>query len=121
MKQLTDLMITVLKAVHLAVLLFVIFGWILPIKLLLLLHIVFVPLMILQWQFNQGTCFLTNIENQLRGEGKEKQQQQGQFIKSLLGKCFNPLPSDSTIKLLIYGIIGLSWGISLIRVFLFSG
>ncbi|EAW35338.1 hypothetical protein L8106_20680 [Lyngbya sp. PCC 8106] len=76
--------------------------------------------MILQWQFNQGTCLLTNIENKLRGETSEKQQQQGQFIKSLWRKCFNSLPSDQTLKKWVYGIIIISWLLSAIDLFLFS-
>ncbi|MEB3283607.1 MAG: DUF2784 family protein [Lyngbya sp.] len=97
------------KCLHFLILFFVVFGWIIPSQFWRVIHLLFVPAMILQWQFNQGTCLLTNLENKLRGETSEKQQQQGQFIKSLLERCFNPLPSDETLKKGVYGIIITSW------------
>ncbi|WP_413165186.1 DUF2784 family protein [Capilliphycus salinus ALCB114379] len=99
---------------------FVLFGWIIPSQFWRIIHLIFVPVMIIQWQFNQGTCLLTNLENKLRGETSQKQQQQGQFIKSIVGKCFNPLPSDDTLKKGVYGIIFTSWLSSATALFLFS-
>lgn len=116
----TKLLITVLKLIHLFVLLFVIFGWILPSYSLLLIHLVFIPVMIGQWQLNQGTCILTNIENYLRGNQQVKNQQQGQFIKGILGKVFNPLPTDATIKKIVYVVIAISWLVSAFRVWWMS-
>ncbi|MGK7872325.1 MAG: DUF2784 family protein [Xenococcaceae cyanobacterium] len=117
MNKLANLIIVILKVVHMAILLFVVFGWIFP-RVLLPIHLVFIPLMIVQWQFNQGTCILTNIENILRGGVKDKQQQQGQFIKAILGKCFQPLPSDRNIKQGVYGVVWTSWVISATRLFI---
>lgn len=115
MKRLVRLAIAALKFLHLSVLLFIILGWLLPQPLWLQIHLAIVPLTILQWQFNQGTCILTNLENALRGEVKNRQEQQGQFIKGLLGRCYNPLPSDRAIKRTIYLIMGLAWTISALR------
>ncbi|MGB3188555.1 MAG: DUF2784 family protein [Limnoraphis sp.] len=114
------ILIFLTKCLHFLILFFVLFGWIIPGQLWRVIHLIFVPAMILQWQFNQGTCLLTNIENKLRGETSEKQQQQGQFIKSLWRKCFNSLPSDQTLKKWVYGIIIISWLLSAIDLFLFS-
>jgi hypothetical protein len=102
------------------ILFFVLFGWIIPSQSWRIIHLIFVPVMIIQWQFNQGSCLLTNIENKLRGETSEKQQQQGQFIKSLWIKCFNSLPSDQTLKKWVYGIILTSWFLSATALFFFS-
>ncbi|MGB3401623.1 MAG: DUF2784 family protein [Microcoleaceae cyanobacterium] len=112
------ILVQTLKLLHLSILIFVILGGFSPNLFLCKIHLILIPLMILQWQLNQGTCILTNIENALEDTSPEKQQQQGQFIKSLLSRCFNPLPSDQTIKIGIYSIILMAWSISAIRVFI---
>lgn len=112
MKAIINSLVVTIKISHLAILFFVVFGWLISNPKLLTIHLVFLPIMILQWQLNQGTCILTNLENYFRGEVSEKNEQQGQFIKAILGRCFNPLPTDATLKKVVYGIIFLSWLLS---------
>ena len=112
MKAMINLLIGIIKISHLAILFFVVLGWLISNPTLLIIHLIFLPIMIVQWQFNQGTCILTNLENYIKGETPEKTEQQGQFIKNILGKCFNPLPTDATLKKIVYGIIVLSWLLS---------
>ena len=107
-----------LKAFHLLTLIFTVFGWLVPIPLAWKIHLVLVPLTIGQWWLNEGTCILTNLENWLRGEVPDKSEQQGQFIKSLLGLCCQPLPSDRTIKIGIYGVMGTAWMLSALQLLL---
>jgi len=94
---------------------------------MLKIHLIFIPLVILQWKLNKGTCILTNMEHALKGEdseqsssGEERDAQQGRFIKSILGKCFNPLPSDKNIQIGIYLVMLTSAAISLIRICYFQ-
>ncbi|NMF82444.1 DUF2784 family protein [Nodosilinea sp. P-1105] len=115
MKTLRIFLILLLKGLHLIILVFSVAGWAAPFPTVWWVHGIFVPLMVGQWQINQGTCWLTNVENFLRGDSKAKSQQQGQFIKGILGRCFDPIPSDATLKRLIYGILALSWGLSVVR------
>lgn len=115
MKGWVRLAIALLKFLHLSVLLFILCGWLFPSPLFWQIHLAIVPLTVLQWQFNQGTCILTNWENALRGEVKDRQEQQGQFIKGLLSRCYNPLPSDRAIQLAIYATMGIAWTISVLR------
>ena len=86
-------------------------------KLIWQIHLVAVPVTILQWQLNGGTCVLTNLEHCLRGGKQDREQQQGQFIKSLLGRFCDPLPADGTIQLWIYGIMVAVWAISAVRLY----
>ena len=111
------ILVNSLKLLHLSLLIFVILGEFSPNLFLCKIHLILIPLMILQWQLNQGTCILTNIENALQDISPEKKQQQGQFIKSLLSRCFNPLPSDQTIKIGVYSTIVMAWLISALRIF----
>jgi hypothetical protein len=75
--------------------------------------------MILQWRFNQGTCLLTNLENWIDGAGPgQKKEQDGQFIKSLLGIFCREIPADRTIKKGLYILLWSGFAISGIRVFI---
>ena len=96
-------------------LLFMVFGWLLPGKDVLKVHIAFVPLVIIQWQLNNGTCLLTNAENLLSREKRDRNQQQGQFIKGVLGRFMKELPTDSQIKILVYALILGAAGFSTFR------
>jgi hypothetical protein len=110
------ILVQIFKLLHLSLLIFVILGGFSPNLLLCKIHLIIIPLMVLQWQLNQGTCILTNIENALQDASPNKKKQQGQFIKHLLSRCFNPLPSDQSIKIGIYSTITVAWSISAIRV-----
>jgi len=105
------------KYLHLALLLFVLFGWLAP-KPALYIHVLTIPLMICQWRFNRGTCLLTNLENWLRKKKVHDEQEQGQFIKSILIRFCNPLPSDRKIKTGLYTVIWTSFTLSCLRLFI---
>ena len=106
--------VTFVKWLHLTILIFVFAGAFLPQK-FLLGYLIFLPLVVVQWWLNRGTCILTNLENWLEGNQKRRSDQQGQFIKTILGKFFDPLPEDKTIKLGLYVILISMWLIAWIR------
>lgn len=110
-------LIKFIKFLHLAITVFLIIGWLLPGNITHWIHLVAVPLTMLQWRLNAGTCILTNVEEHLNDAPKEKDEQQGQFIKGLLGKCMTELPPDTVIKKYLYGILWVSWGLSGIRLY----
>lgn len=112
MKVIVNFLVAVIKISHLTILLFVVLGWLINNSILLIIHLIFLPIMIIQWQLNQGTCILTNLENFFQGAVAEKTEQQGQFIKTILGEYIEPLPTDATLKKIVYGIIFLSWLLS---------
>lgn len=113
----TELFVSTLKVLHLAILLFTLIGWLLP-QNLLLVYLVWIPMMFIQWQFNQGTCILTNIENWLLGEKQQKQEQQGQFIKSLWQQICGQVPSDKVLRYVVNGTIWLCWLLACLRWYL---
>ena len=106
-----------LKILHLSVVIFVVFGWASPVHSILIIHLWVVPLMVVQWLFNDGTCILTNVENAISGQKKARSEQQGQFIKKLLSVCFTTLPDDAVIKKGLYTLLVVSWSLSAMRVF----
>ena len=107
--------IVVLRLLHLFVMLFMVLGWMLPGADFLKIHVATVPLVILQWRFNGGTCLLTNIENIIADKRREKSEQQGEFIKAVLSQCMKDLPSDSQLKIGIYTVLFVSAGASALR------
>ena len=114
MKQ--HLIVFSLRTGHFLSLIFLTFGWTFSHKSILLFHVIFVPLVFVQWYFNEGTCVLSNIESRIKGERFSKRDQQGYFIKSLLGYFFKPLPKDQTIKVFIYFVLFVSWFVSCIKI-----
>jgi len=110
-----NILLFIIRTAHFLALLFIVFGWLSWSKTFLLMHIIFVPIVIVQWVLNDGTCFLTNLENFILAKEINPKEEQGQFIKLLLSRCFNPLPSDQKIKFTIYAVMWTSCGISLSR------
>lgn len=102
-----------LRFLHLAILLFVLLGWLAPWRNILLLHAAFVPLMILHWKTNNDTCCLTSVEQQLRGSHRENTA--GSFIKSILLVFFVSLPPDSVIQRYLYLTLFTTWGVGVLR------
>lgn len=51
-----------LRALHMAVILWVLFGWVIHLKSALLAHVIAMPLFILHWKTNNGKCILTDLE-----------------------------------------------------------
>ena len=111
-----NLVIKLLQLFHLLIVLFVVFGSLAPDPLTLKIHLAVIPLLMVQWFLNDGTCYLTNLENMIRGTSIEKKsQQQGQFIKKILGLFFQTMPTDSQVKIGLYAILVISWSISFSR------
>ncbi len=51
---------------HFAAMIYIILGWLVPSQWALYFYLAFLPLVFLQWQVNQQTCVLNNVETLLR-------------------------------------------------------
>jgi len=107
-----------IRVIHFGFLLFILSGWAFSNPKIIICHLIFIPLMILQWRYNEGTCYLTNLENWVKGVKRPKHEEQGQFIKSILSKWYDPIPSEKTIKIWLHVIIWASWALSLAKIFI---
>jgi len=102
----------VVRWVHHSIVLWVLFGWSLPWKNALIAHLIFLPLMVLHWQFNRNTCILSNLELWLRGQRMPREKQPG-FVKTMIEKIVKrPVDSD-VVNQAAYVIVAFSWAISL--------
>lgn len=51
-----------LRAFHMLVIIWVLFGWMISWPVALIIHIVALPVFIVHWKTNDGQCILTNLE-----------------------------------------------------------
>lgn len=98
--------------IHLAFVIFFIFGWLLP-KSFLLLHIISIPLVILQWRLNHDQCVLTQIQAKLEGVELDHSEE-GTFVKDLFSRLGMEF-SRGQLMMIIYGLLLLSGLVSCYR------
>ena len=111
-----SMIVWLLRALHIFILLFVLFGWAFPSLVVLWAHLVFVPIMIVQWKVNSGNCLLTDLENYLlKNKPKPVHTEEG-FVKKILKIFFKKLPSDKAIEIGIYVVTVLAWLGTLYRI-----
>ncbi len=111
-----NVLIWLVRKLHFLILIYVLVGWALPQK-LLFAYLLFIPVMILQWLVNDGTCILTNIENYVRQKPAAKKVQQGQFLRGVVKKLIGVSPTDKALFWSIYALLGLFWIVALARYF----
>jgi len=111
-----------IRALHYLLVGFNLLAWVIPSVLVLKIHLWFIPLMIVQWRLNRNTCVLSNLEQLLLGRPAYGAEGEGQFIKSLLDRCFNNLPSDRVIEGGTYVLLVIVWLLSFAHlIFVSSG
>ena len=104
--------------VHIAVLGYVVLGWIVPARTWLLLYLVFLPAMILHWRLNRDACILNNIENWLRirrWRAPETNREEGAWLRTLVADMTGIRLSRGQMDAVIYGAMGLFWLLTLAR------
>jgi hypothetical protein len=98
---------------HLAIMIFIVFGWALPAPGLLVFYLIFLPAVVLQWQFNKGSCLLNNVESLLRtGRWRDAgNAEEGAWLlglaRSALGLGFKPAHLDAFVRT----VLVIFWGL----------
>ena len=102
---------------HFAVMLYIVTGWLVPWHLLLDVYLVFIPAVFLQWQVNNDTCIMNNIEGWMRtGKWQEEQGDQsrrGSVAPDAGEERDRPDDSAWQINLLTYAVLALVWLLAL--------
>lgn len=117
MMSLKFVLIKFLALLHFAIVAFVISGFLVSNTKLLIFHLVLIPALIIHWRTNQGVCYLTQIENRIKGVSLKKTEMKGGFTEAMFKQVFGHPPTPQLLQNLIYGIMALSWSISLARLF----
>ena len=102
----------IIGTLHIVSILFLIFGCLLS-KSFLIVHLILIPIVIIQWLLNKDQCVLTQLQWALEGRTAPSGEQ-GQFIKSLFNKIGWSF-SDKQLFFIIYGIMIGSGLISFLR------
>ena len=105
-----------IRVVHISLILFVMFAWLIESVTIWRIHLLFIPLMVFHWKTNDDQCWLTEWEQKLDSNPRERQALQGFFIRRLFKviTCGRSL-SEQNMDRLIYGVLAISWLLSLAR------
>ena len=102
---------------HIAVMVFIVAGWALPPRSVLLFYLVFVPAVTLHWQCNRGTCVLNNLESLIRtGRWRNASNpEEGAWLRTLLKDTLGLQLPAIYFDALIYGALLAFWGLAGVR------
>ena len=102
--------------VHIAVLVYVVLGWGVPLRAWLLFYLIFLPIMVLHWKLNRDACILNNLENWVRvrrWRAPETNREEGAWLRTLLADVTGIALSRGQMDAVIYGAMGLFWLLAL--------
>jgi hypothetical protein len=109
---------------HLAVMLFIVLGWMLPGPRLLIAYLAFVPMVVLHWLINGGACALNNLENWLRyrrWRARERNPEEGAWLRTLLRNLTGLSPSRKGMDVFVYAMMALFWALGWYHFLRFQG
>ncbi len=100
---------------HLAVMGFIVLGWLAPWRALLVFYLVLLPVVMLQWQFNRDSCILNNIESLIRtGSWRNPANpEEGAFLLELARRISGRHISQELMNGVIYTAMAVFWGLGL--------
>ncbi len=115
----TDTLGASLLGLHLAVGVYILGGWAIPNAAVLTVYDVFVPLVMLQWVLNQGSCVLNYFESRLRyGSWHcEANPEEGGFVRMLSIWWFGYCPSKLTANAASYAAASVVWLLGLAHLY----
>jgi hypothetical protein len=102
--------------VHLVVLAFILLGWTIPARGVLLAYLVFLPAVVLHWKLNHDACVLNNIENWLRfrrWRAPDRNAEEGAWLRNLIGGATGVRLTQGQTDLLTYGAMAVFWFLAL--------
>ena len=106
-----------LLAVHLAVMSYVLVGWMSNSRLALFFYVLLLPALALQWLFNRGSSLLSNYESYLRsGHWRDPHNvDEGVFLQNLVERVTGFRPSRAQMMTVVYSLMFLFWQDALVR------
>jgi hypothetical protein len=103
---------------HVAVLAFIVTGWALPWRGLLIFYLVFLPLVVAQWRCNRGACVLNNLENWLRHRrwrAPERNEEEGAWFRTLVRNLTGIAVSRRIMDAIMHAAMALFWVLAVLR------
>ena len=100
---------------HTGLVIFVLVGWLVPVSEVLLVHLAFVPMLVVTWLLNANTCPLNNIESRLtKGVWRDPEsREEGSFLVVLVEKYLGLHPTQGLMDIVTYLLMATAWLLSL--------
>ncbi len=102
---------------HIAVMIYIVVGWLLPVRPALLFYVAFLPAVALQWRFNKDSCVLNNIESLIRtGEWRDPaNREEGAWLLTLAHETLGLPVTAKQVDLFTYAVLVLLWMVGLVH------
>lgn len=102
---------------HFAIMLYIVLGWVAPWHAALDFYVAFLPLVAIQWQFNQNSCVLNNLESLLRtGRWRDAaNEEEGAWLLTLARDTIGLNATPAQMDAFIYAVLALLWLTGLTR------
>jgi hypothetical protein len=103
-----------LHAHHMVLVVFGLFGWLIPSQPWLIAHLMFIPALIAVWYLNDGVCPLNNLEARLlTGSWRNPANaEEGGFLRAIVVRYLKLEPTQSQMDAITYSLMGLVWLLS---------
>ena len=100
-------------ALHMALVVFGLLGWLVPNTGWLIAHLVFLPGLATVWLVNDGVCPLNNLEAYLTsGSWRTGDPEEGAFLRIAVQRYLRLYPSQAQMNAVTYVLMGLVWLLS---------
>jgi hypothetical protein len=96
---------------HFAAMLYIVFGWLVPWRPLLVFYIFFLPAVAVSWQFNKNSCVLNNLESLIRtGAWRDPtNEEEGAWLLTLARNALGITVTKFQMDAFIYAVMALLW------------
>lgn len=100
---------------HFAVMLYIVFGWLVPSSVALTFYVCFLPAVATQWLFNKNSCILNNIETLIRtGRWRDSgNEEEGAWLLTLARNTLRINATHAQMDAFIYAVLVVLWGLGL--------
>jgi|SRR5579872_6555729 len=105
---------------HIAVLVFIVAGWAVPGRGVLVFYLFFLPLVVAQWRLNRGACVLNNVENWLRHRrwrAPDRNAEEGAWFRTLVRNTTGIALGRRAMDAIIYAAMAIFWALAALRLF----
>ena len=101
-------------ALHLALVIYGLLGWLIPSAPWLIAHLIFIPGLIAVWRANDGVCPLNNLESFLTTGlwRNPSNAEEGSFLRVIVERYLRLTPTREQMDEVTYGIMALVWMLS---------
>lgn len=110
-------LILFLKVFHWVLVGFALLGWMATSEPWLLAYLIYVPLMVIQWSFNENSCIVNNFETWLlTGRWRnEYNPEEGAFVRTTLVRALGWAPSAKAFDIFVRILMLITWGLAFFR------